>query len=65
MYNEPINHGDADMTYQQAKAAATKKNANIVYSGDAGNGCTFEVYYCEWRKRQIWTTITASGIRIV
>lgn len=53
------------MTYQQAKAAATKQNANIVFSGDAGNGCKFEVYFCTQRNRQIWTTITANGVRIV
>ena len=53
------------MTYQEAKKAATKKNAGIVYMGDAGNGCTFEVYYCTKRSRQIWTTITKDGIRIV
>ena len=30
------------MTYQEAKKSANKKNAGIVYTGDAGNGCTFE-----------------------
>jgi len=53
------------MTYAEAKKAANKKNAGIVYTGYAGNGCTFEVYYCEWRKRQIWTTVTPNGTRIV
>jgi len=65
MYNEHINHGDADMTYAEAKKAATKKNANITFSGDAGNGCTFEVYFCDQRGRQIWTTVTPNGVRIV
>ena len=53
------------MNFKDAKKVANKKNANIVYSGDAGNGCTFEVYYCPIRNRQIWTTITPNGTRIV
>ena len=53
------------MTYQQAKLAANKTNPNIVYMGDAGNGCMFEVYWCSFRQRQVWTTITASGVKIV
>ena len=53
------------MTYAEAKKAANKKNVGIVYTGDAGNGCIFEVYYCKWRKRQIWTTIAKNGTRIV
>ena len=53
------------MTYAEAKKAATKKNANITSSGDAGNGCTFEVYFCDQRGRQIWTTVTPNGVRIV
>ena len=52
------------MTYAEAKKAANKSNAGKVFNGDAGNGCTFEVYFCEWRKRQIWTTVTKSGARI-
>lgn len=53
------------MTYQEAKRKANRKNPNIIYRGDAGNGHTFEVYYCPRRKRQIWTTITPEGMRIV
>ena len=53
------------MTYQEAKKAATKANPNVLYTGEAGNGCTFEVYYCPKRNRQIWTTVTPNGTRIV
>lgn len=53
------------MTYKQAKLSANKENANIVYRGDAGNNCSFEVYFCSRRNRQIWTTITPDGTRIV
>lgn len=53
------------MTYKEAKTAATKSNAGIVYTGDAGNGCTFEVYFCARRNRQVWVTITPDGTRIV
>ena len=48
----------SDMTYSQAKKAANSTNANIVFAGDAGNGCRFEVYFCDQRNRQIWTTVT-------
>lgn len=54
-----------DMTYQEAKAAANKKAPNVTFTGDAGNGHTFEVYYCPRRKRQVWTTITPQGLRII
>lgn len=53
------------MTYSEAKQAANKTNANKLFTGEAGNGCTFEVYYCPQRKRQIWTTVTANGVRIL
>lgn len=53
------------MTYRQAKEAATSANANIIFTGDAGNGCRFEVYFCGQRGRQVWTTITPLGVRIV
>lgn len=53
------------MTYQEAKKAANKKAPNVVFTGDAGSGCTFEVYFCDWRNRQIWTTITPNGVRII
>lgn len=53
------------MTYQEAKKTATKENAKIVYTGDAGNGHTFEVYYCPIRGRQIWATVTKEGIKIL
>ncbi len=53
------------MTYSEAKKAANKENANIVYMGDAGNGCKFEVYFCPRRNRQIWAAITKDGTRIV
>jgi hypothetical protein len=53
------------MTYQQAKAAANRKAPNITFTGSAGNGHTFEVYYCPRRGRQVWTTITPQGVRIV
>jgi len=55
--------GDLEMTYSEAKKKANKRNAGKVFTGDAGNDCTFEVYYCEWRKRQIWTTINKNGFR--
>ncbi len=51
------------MNYHEAKKAATKKNAGVVYEGDAGDGFTFEVYYCKWRKRRVWTSITPEGLR--
>ncbi len=51
------------MTGHEAKKAATKKNAGVVYRGDAGDGYTFEVYYCKRRKRQVWTSITPYGER--
>ena len=53
------------MTYAEAKKAATKRNADKVFMGDAGNGWTFEVYWCSWRKRQVWTSINSAGQRIV
>ena len=53
------------LSYKEAKQLATKKNAGIIYFGDAGNGCKFEVYYCLRRNSQIWTTITKDGFRIV
>lgn len=56
-------NGDLEMTYSEAKKKANKRNAGKVFTGDAGNDCTFEVYYCEWRKRQIWTTINKNGFR--
>jgi len=75
MDNEHINQGDADMTiytgipsnmtYNQAKNAANSTNQNIIFAGEAGNGCRFEVYFCPQRNRQIWTTVTANGTRIV
>ncbi len=49
------------MTYQEVKKAATKKNAGVVYRGDAGDGYTFEVYYCTERKRRVWTLTTPEG----
>lgn len=52
------------MTYQEAKQAANTKNPNIVYMGYAGNGWTFEVYYCPRRKRQVWTSVNPHGLRI-
>ena len=52
------------MTYKEAKKAATKKTPGIVYAGDAGDGFTFEVYYCPERKRQVWTSITPEDKRI-
>ncbi len=51
------------MTLQEAKKAATEENAGVVYRGDAFGGCTFEVYYCISRKRQVWTSITPEGVR--
>jgi hypothetical protein len=51
-------------TYAEAKKLANKKNAGIMFCGDAGNGHTFEVYFCAWRNRQVWATVTADGIRI-
>jgi hypothetical protein len=53
------------MTYQEAKKAATKKNAGIVYSVEQPNGERSEVYWCEWRKRQVWTYINKAGYRVV
>jgi len=55
----------SNMTYNQAKNAANSTNQNIIFAGDAGNGCRFEVYFCPQRNRQIWTTVTANGTRIV
>ncbi len=49
------------MTGHEAKKAATKKNAGVVYEGDAGDGFTFEVYYCKRWKRRVWTLITPEG----
>lgn len=59
-----IFEGERNMTYSQAKKTATKNNQNITYKGDAGNNCTFEVYYCSTKKRQIWATVLPSGIKI-
>lgn len=53
------------MEYKTAKSLATSKNPNVSYSGDAGNGCTFVVYWCPRRKRQIWSTITPAGVAIL
>lgn len=52
------------MTYQQAKKAA-KANPGILYTGDAGNGCVFEVYFCVKRGRVISTCVTPNGVRIL
>ncbi len=51
------------MTYKQAKALATKSNAGEVFTSDAGNGWTSEVFWCASRKRQIWTSINPDGLR--
>lgn len=53
------------MTYKEAKKLATKNNPNKEYSGDAGNGCKFIVMFCPIRNRQVWTTITKDGTRLV
>ena len=53
------------MTYAEAKKAATSRNADKVFTGDAGNGHTFEVYWCNWRKRQVWSTVNRAGYRII
>ena len=54
------------MTYAEAKKAANRRNPNMVYKGDAGNGFSFEVYYNPWLKRQVWTTINdKTGFRII
>lgn len=53
------------MTYAEAKAAANKRNPNITYMGDAGQGWKFEVYFCSKRRRQIWTSVGPAGQRIV
>ena len=52
------------MTYKEAKSKATKKNQNILFTGDAGNGNRFEVYFCSRRNRQIRSTIFKDGARI-
>jgi hypothetical protein len=61
------------LTFKQAKASATKKNADKVFvvDGHTGNsarsnpGWTSEVFWCSWRKRQVWTSISPRGARIV
>lgn len=53
------------MSYAEAKKAATIANAGQIFSGPAGNGCTFEVYFCSRRGRQIWSTILPSGVRVL
>ena len=52
------------MTYKEAKKMANKNNPNILYTGDAGNGCTFEVYYNPLLGRQIWATVMPNGLRV-
>jgi hypothetical protein len=51
------------MTYQEAKKAATKKNANIFYMVEQPDGTQSEVYYCPLRGRQIWTWVNKEGMR--
>ena len=53
------------MTYQEAKAAATKKNPNVTYFVEQENGAHSEVYYCPRRKRQIWTWVSKDGTRVL
>ena len=53
------------LTYREAKARATRKNADKVFKSDAGDGWTSEVYWCSRRKRQVWTSISPQGARIV
>jgi|DEB0MinimDraft_4_1074332.scaffolds.fasta_scaffold20732_4 hypothetical protein len=53
------------MTYTEAKKLATKKNPNVVYEGDAGNGWTFQVYYCSIRNKVVSLSISPEGISIV
>lgn len=53
------------MTYQQAKKAANKKAANVVFVVEQPDGTKSEVYYCPRRGRQIWTWINKEGMRIV
>lgn len=53
-----------EMTKEKAKAAANSTNAGIVFSGLDDDGCRFEVFYCDQRCKQIWTTITPNGVRI-
>jgi len=53
------------LTYKQAKARATRKNADKVFTSDAGNGWTSEVVWCSQRRRQCWTSISPDGTRVV
>lgn len=53
------------MTYAEAVKQATKKNPNVVYRGDAGQGWSFEMYYCPRRKRRVSVSINPHGDRIV
>lgn len=51
------------MTYSEAKKAA-KKSPGVLYTGDAGNNCTFEVYFCAKRQRLVSNCVTPNGVRI-
>ena len=53
------------LTYKEAKRLASRKNPNAVFRSDAGDGWTSEVYWCSRRKRQVWTSISPDGIRVV
>ena len=53
------------LPYREAKRLASRKNPNMVFRSDAGQGWTSEVYWCSRRKRQIWTSINPDGARIV
>ena len=53
------------MTYQQAKKEANKKNADIVFFVEQPDGTHSEVYWCSWRKRQVWVWVNEEGMRIV
>jgi len=53
------------MTYREAvKTLENKKTRTVdtMIRGDAGNGFTWEVYYCSRRKRVISQTRMPSGV---
>jgi hypothetical protein len=50
-------------SYQAANQAA-KQNPGVLYTSDAGDGWTHEVYFCERLNRLVHATVNPNGLRI-
>ena len=53
------------MTYAQAKKEVKKDRTNKIFTGDAGNGCTFKMYFCQRRQRVINICVLPDGTEVM